>query len=31
MLGERGWIGLGKPAHGHGDHVVRYRVESRKP
>ena len=27
MLGERGWIGVGKSAGSHGDHVVRYRLE----
>jgi adenylate cyclase len=27
MLGERGWIGLGKSAANHGDHVLRYRLE----
>ena len=31
VLGERGYIGLGEPAEGHGDHVLRYRLESRKP
>ena len=31
MLGERGYIGLGGSAAAHGDHVVRYRLESRKP
>jgi hypothetical protein len=30
MLGERGYIGLGGSAATHGDHVVRYRLESRK-
>jgi len=29
MLGERGWIGLGKSAASHGDHVLRYRLERR--
>jgi len=29
LLGERGWIGLGKPASNHGAHVVRYRLERR--
>ena len=29
VLGERGWIGLGKTAANHGDHVLRYRVERR--
>jgi class 3 adenylate cyclase len=27
LLGERGWIGLGKSAARHGDHVLRYRLE----
>jgi adenylate cyclase len=27
MLGERGWIGVGKSAANHGDHVLRYRLE----
>jgi hypothetical protein len=27
VLGERGWIGVGKTAGNHGDHVVRYRLE----
>jgi len=27
ILGERGWIGLGKSAARHGDHTVRYRIE----
>ena len=27
LLGERGWIGLGKSAKSHGDHVLRYRLE----
>ena len=31
MLGERGYIGLGSPTDGHGDHVLRYRLEARKP
>jgi adenylate cyclase len=31
VLGERGYIGLGGPAAGHGDHVLRYRLENRKP
>jgi pSer/pThr/pTyr-binding forkhead associated (FHA) protein len=31
VLGERGYIGLGGPASSHGDHVVRYRLESSKP
>ena len=26
LLGERGWIGLGKTAAKHGEHVVRYRL-----
>jgi adenylate cyclase len=30
MLGERGYIGLGGPASAHGEHVLRYRLESRK-
>jgi adenylate cyclase len=29
-LGERGYIGFGGPASSHGEHVVRYRLESRK-
>src|SRR3954471_25028596 len=29
VLGERGWIGIGKTAANHGDHVVRYRLERR--
>jgi adenylate cyclase len=29
MLGERGYIGLGGPASSHGEHVLRYRIESR--
>ena len=29
-LGERGYIGLGGPASSHGDHVLRYRLESSK-
>ena len=29
VLGERGWIGLGKSAASHGDHVLRYRLERR--
>jgi adenylate cyclase len=29
VLGERGWIGLGKTAANHGDHVLRYRLERR--
>jgi adenylate cyclase len=31
VLGERGYIGLGGPASGDGDHVLRYRLENRKP
>jgi len=27
VMGERGWIGLGKSAGSHGPHMVRYRVE----
>lgn len=27
LLGERGWIGLGKPASTHGAHVLRYSLE----
>jgi len=27
LLGERGWIGVGKSAGSHGDHVLRYRLE----
>jgi adenylate cyclase len=30
VLGERGAIGLGGPASGPGDHVLRYRLENRK-
>ena len=30
VLGERGYIGLGGPASGTGDHVLRYRLERRK-
>ena len=29
VMGERGWIGLGKSAQTHGDHVLRYRLERR--
>jgi adenylate cyclase len=29
VLGERGWIGLGKTAGTQGDHVLRYRLERR--
>ena len=31
LLGERGYIGLGGPTAGRGDHVLRYRLEARKP
>jgi adenylate cyclase len=31
VMGERGYIGLGGPASSHGDHVLRYRLESREP
>lgn len=31
MLGERGYIGLGDSASSHGEHVVRYRLQKRKP
>ena len=31
VLGERGFIGLGGPVTGDGDHVLRYRLERRKP
>jgi hypothetical protein len=31
VLGERGHIGLGGPTAGEGDHVLRYRLEARKP
>jgi adenylate cyclase len=31
LMGERGWIGLGKPASNHGAHVLRYRQERRGP
>jgi class 3 adenylate cyclase len=27
LLGDRGWIGLGRSAARHGDHVLRYRLE----
>ena len=27
LLGDRGWIGLGRSAAHHGDHVLRYRLE----
>jgi adenylate cyclase len=30
VLGERGWIGLGKSATSHGDHVLRFRLERQK-
>jgi adenylate cyclase len=30
VLGERGWIGLGKSAASHGDHVLRFRLERQK-
>lgn len=30
LLGERGWIGLGKSAATHGDHVLRFRLERQK-
>ena len=30
LLGERGWIGLGKPASTHGAHELRYRLERRR-
>ena len=29
VLGERGWIGLGRTAAKHGEHVLRYRLERR--
>jgi adenylate cyclase len=29
VLGDRGWIGLGRTAAKHGDHVMRYRLERR--
>ena len=29
VLGDRGWIGLGKTAATHGNHVLRYRLERR--
>jgi adenylate cyclase len=29
VMGERGWVGLGKSAEGHGSHVLRYRLERR--
>jgi len=28
VLGERGWIGLGRTASEHGDHALRFRIES---
>jgi len=27
VMGERGWVGVGKSAEGHGTHVLRYRLE----
>jgi len=30
VLGERGFIGLGGPVTGDGDHVLRYRLERGK-
>jgi hypothetical protein len=30
LLGERGWIGLGKPASTHGAHALRYRLERKR-
>jgi len=27
VMGERGWVGFGKSAEGHGTHVLRYRLE----
>ena len=30
VLGERGWIGLGKSAAAHGDHVLRFRLDRQK-
>ena len=30
LMGERGWIGLGRPASKHGAHVLRYRLERRR-
>lgn len=30
LMGERGWIGLGKSASTHGAHVLRYRLERRR-
>jgi adenylate cyclase len=29
VMGERGWVGFGKSAEGHGSHVLRYRLERR--
>ena len=29
VMGERGWVGFGKSAEGHGTHVLRYRLERR--
>jgi len=29
VLGERGWIGLGHTANEHGDHALRYRIETK--
>jgi len=29
VMGERGWVGVGKSAEGHGTHVLRYRLERR--
>src|SRR5688572_14258975 len=29
VMGERGWVGLGKSAEGYGTHVLRYRLERR--
>jgi len=29
VLGERGWIGLGRTASEHGDHALRFRIESK--
>jgi adenylate cyclase len=29
VMGERGWVGFGKSAEGHGTHVLRYRMEKR--
>ena len=30
VLGERGWIGFGKSAAAHGDHVLRFRLDRQK-